>query len=303
MELLPAPSSLAVRYPILSFRFPRLRTVRERAYYLGYLMAEAKENNPDALYTLGLIYEKGVVCRKNESRAFHWFLRAAKVGHPDALSRVIGSFDKGLGCILGFAESLDCLNIAAKKGVAVAYYYLSYIYRSGIGVPRDDQKALNYLVQAAKHGHLSSQILVVALEFLRYPSMVHMATITRAYTPLESNRPLALLVYDLDTFADNPRASSRASREGDLLLRRSVVFGNHSAIEFLIANAYRDLITSKDLHTRQVMENNLVEVSETGGISLKQSLFEATNPNEPLSEEFIDDLRTTLRKVLLSPVI
>ena len=61
-----------------------MRAAEEEA--VEWLLKAAKAGNPDACYSLGLCYDRGIGLRmRNRREAMNWFSKAAKFGHPGAL--------------------------------------------------------------------------------------------------------------------------------------------------------------------------------------------------------------------------
>jgi hypothetical protein len=65
---------------------------------LKWLKKAAKQDQPDAMQTLGQIYLNGGPGIKADGRqTFHWFLKAADQGRPGALYSLGGLFEEGKG--------------------------------------------------------------------------------------------------------------------------------------------------------------------------------------------------------------
>lgn len=134
----------------------------DHATALRILKPLAEAGNADAEYDLGTMYSDGHGVPRDTKEAAAWWQKAAAQGQPDA------QFSLGFLLLYGGGEGPDAVNSdpaaglpwlekAAAQGHASAEYFLGYLYWSGIVVPFDPQKALQYTIPAADQGRVDAQ--------------------------------------------------------------------------------------------------------------------------------------------------
>jgi len=112
------------------------------------IAAAAEQNVLPAMLLLGLNER-----RENPAEGYNWFLKAADSGSPQAMHE-IGMMLASAKGVPGVAErdeskALEYFNKAAAKHYTPAIYALGECYLEGKGVPKDEQKGLKLLRDAA----------------------------------------------------------------------------------------------------------------------------------------------------------
>lgn len=111
----------------------------------------AKNNNPECILRLGLIYEEGDGVQKNILKAADWYQRGAKAGIPSCLynlgkliinKEIAGEEQKGFSLI----------QQAAEEGYSFAQNYMGKAYRFGWMVNINPVRATNWFTKAAEQG-------------------------------------------------------------------------------------------------------------------------------------------------------
>ena len=92
----------------------------------------AEQEHADAQFCLGDMYKEGKGVPQNNDRACQWYAKAAAQGHK---------------------ASLSVLKQLAEQGHADAQLSLGDMYANGIGVPRDEDRALQWYAKAARQSH------------------------------------------------------------------------------------------------------------------------------------------------------
>lgn len=121
----------------------------------------ANKGNTLAQYKLATMYEFGEGVKQDTNLALQWYNRAAQSGMKKAEQRQMylqirqNGFDEQL-----HTEWLNKLHSDASKGDVEASYLLSQMYRHGIGVNKDDRKALSILqnVYTLDNEHIGNEI-------------------------------------------------------------------------------------------------------------------------------------------------
>ena len=93
---------------------------------------------------------------KDAVMSAHYFRLAAEQGNPDAQFSLGLSFERGLGVPFNSAEAVRLYRLAAKQGHSGAQNNLGAMYSDGEGVKRDHLKAYMWLVIAAAAGASNS---------------------------------------------------------------------------------------------------------------------------------------------------
>ncbi|WP_295787696.1 hypothetical protein [uncultured Veillonella sp.] len=140
-----------------------------------YKKAEAAFNKAVALGDmksyryLGYMYEQGLGVKKDQTKAFHYFLEGAKAGDITSQAHVGQMYVDGTGTIKDYGEALIWFEKAATNDTIIGsdgLVGLAGLYEHGYGVPKDAVKAKEYYVAAAALGN------PVAIEWLRYGEVI-----------------------------------------------------------------------------------------------------------------------------------
>ena len=108
---------------------------------------------PGAQYNLGVLYERGLGVRQDETRALLWYHSAAEQGHPLAQYNLGILYAAGRSVPLSYAEAAVWFERAAARGVPAAAYNLAVLLEGGLGRPRDMEQAMAYYAHAKELGH------------------------------------------------------------------------------------------------------------------------------------------------------
>jgi TPR repeat protein len=121
------------------------------------LYARAQQDDADAQYDLGGLYEKGDRVSHNVIEAARWYHRAAAQGHVGAQFLLAILYERG---DLGSQDAVEAgrwYRKAAIQGHTGAQFLLGDMYASGHGVPQHDGEAVRWYRQAAEQGHALAQ--------------------------------------------------------------------------------------------------------------------------------------------------
>jgi len=129
-----------------------------RAYYQGYgeesirkqifvfMSKAAHKGDLESIIFMGHVYTAGIGVEKDAEIAHNWYLKAAKKNDAGALVAVGDYHYHKKEYELAHNWYID----ATKAGKKTAYIRLSMIYKLGLGVEKDLEKALNYKNLAMK---------------------------------------------------------------------------------------------------------------------------------------------------------
>jgi TPR repeat protein len=108
---------------------------------------------PGAQYNLGVLYERGLGVREDETRALLWYHSAAEQGHPLAQYNLGILYAAGRAVPLSYSEAAVWFERAAERGVPAAAYNLAVLLEGGLGRQRDMDQAMAYYERAKELGH------------------------------------------------------------------------------------------------------------------------------------------------------
>lgn len=116
------------------------------------LLADAENGQPEAMLTVGTLYEQGIGVPRNLTKALEWYSKAANAGERTAWMRLGVCYEIGIGTATNMNKALAAYTRSADLGLAVAQHKLARIYLRGHGVVKDENKGLDLLFKAADGG-------------------------------------------------------------------------------------------------------------------------------------------------------
>ncbi len=147
---------------VLSFNLPEGNMEKAKevlmaddyATTLKELRILAGQNDPEALFALGWMYEHGKGVEKNDKEAARWYIKSANRGYPDAQSYLSFMYFNGKGVKQDYTEALKWDLLAANQGYADSQFSLGTWYlRGDFGVVRNYKEATRLWSLAAYQGH------------------------------------------------------------------------------------------------------------------------------------------------------
>ena len=148
---------------------------------------KAKNGDPDAMYEVGRMYERGRGTEGSMQKAISWFERAAQKGQSRARARLGLLYLEGQGVPQDYGKAYENLSTAAKEGSPTAQYFLALMYEEGRGIKANSSAAMTWYKKAAEGGYYQAQKGIARLQ-------------------AAAKRPT------LDQPPDSPRAAARAPR-------------------------------------------------------------------------------------------
>jgi TPR repeat protein len=112
--------------------------------------AEAKKNDAEAQYRLGLARLRGDNIDQSMEEAAKLLTAAAEQGHAEAQFSVAGMYQHGSGVTRDMGTAVEWLRLAATQGLAPAQQKLGLLYVSAIADPTGDPDVERWLAEAAK---------------------------------------------------------------------------------------------------------------------------------------------------------
>ncbi len=131
---------------------------------LGWLEKAAATGNPRWQLQLSRYYCcSNYVPLPNMERSFHWALAAAKAGLVEAMSHVGYCYSAGLGVAKDNAKAVHWMEKAADAGDAYSQNNLGICYEYGLGVEADSAKAIYWYEKAIKNDFLEAHTNLAVL--------------------------------------------------------------------------------------------------------------------------------------------
>jgi len=119
----------------------------------------ANQGHAEAQATLGAIYLYGQGVPKNTAKAVEWLQKAADQ-HSVFAQSILGFtyLVEHEGIKADYAKAFALSESAAKQGDSLGQLSLGWIYRRGLGKPRDDKKAFQHFKQAAQQNNTDAEL-------------------------------------------------------------------------------------------------------------------------------------------------
>jgi TPR repeat protein len=112
----------------------------------------ARQGDPRAQTSLGLMYARGYGVAKNMDAARRWWSFAASQNDPGAQYNLGVIYAEGDGVAQDHKQAAQWLDRAAQRGHVQAQHNLGMLYHEGKGVARDPVKAYFWMKVAALQG-------------------------------------------------------------------------------------------------------------------------------------------------------
>lgn len=115
----------------------------------AFLLTRAERGDAEAQYDLGSRFFYGQGTPKNETKAVHWFKKAAESGHGPAQNFVALMYGQGQGVTVDFAQAAAWALKAAEQGEARGQGLAAMMIFDGRGVPQDAIEGYKWATLAA----------------------------------------------------------------------------------------------------------------------------------------------------------
>ena len=123
-------------------------------------MSLAKQGNPLAQGSLGMMYYTGKGVSQNYKEAIKWYTKAAEQGYPLALFDLGVMYEKGHGVSQDYQIAIKWWTKAAEQNHLNAQYSLGLTYAKNMSVPDDLITAYKWANMAAASGHKEAKKLL-----------------------------------------------------------------------------------------------------------------------------------------------
>lgn len=116
----------------------------------------AKDGDPIAQYNVGVMYDEGTGVSRDAAKVVAWWSKAADQGHQMAQHNLALLFIER-GGKEDFQKAAYWLKRAAADGFVRSQYSLAKIYATGLGVEKDNTRALALFLKAGNAGFVKAQ--------------------------------------------------------------------------------------------------------------------------------------------------
>ena len=127
----------------------------EKAF--SYYQAAAEQDEPLGLLGLGECYEDGIGIQQDYTQFLKYAYRSAALGCGEAMFCLGECYRNGELGYTDYKEAMDWYNAAIKANHGGGYYGAAILYRDGLGVAADPEKASSYMVLALVLGYESAR--------------------------------------------------------------------------------------------------------------------------------------------------
>ena len=113
----------------------------------------AEQGDADALFYLGVMYERGKGVTQDYKEALKWYRLAATQGDVTSQFHLGKTYEDGDRVIQDYNEAVKWYRLAAEQGDVTSQFYLGTMYLSGRGVIKDYVIAHMWLNISASNGN------------------------------------------------------------------------------------------------------------------------------------------------------
>lgn len=117
-----------------------------------------KENDAEARYHLGRLYEQGAGVPKDELLALKIYQQSAEAGNGKAALKIGNAYYMGKGLDKNYGDAFKWYQIAAEQNSYAALYNIGLMYEEGLGVKKDAVKAFDAYKKSADQGYGPAQL-------------------------------------------------------------------------------------------------------------------------------------------------
>ncbi len=126
----------------------------------------SEQENADAQYHLGLLFEKGQGVLEDYEEAAKWYRRSAEKGNADAQLILGKNYYEGEVVLEDHEKAAKWYRESAEQGNADAQNRLGFMYEKGYGVVQDYSVAAKWYRKSAEQGNANAQKNLAARYFL-----------------------------------------------------------------------------------------------------------------------------------------
>ena len=126
------------------------RSVKSHDQGLKWCLIAAENGHKDAQHEMAFMYHHGELVEKDDTKALFWTIKAADQGIHEAQKNAANHFFFGEGCEVDKVMAAKYYDLASKHDPESAYN-LGIMYLQGIGVSKNETKAMEMFFRAGDH--------------------------------------------------------------------------------------------------------------------------------------------------------
>lgn len=126
-----------------------------------FQMKLAVKGNAEAEFKVGEMYETGFGVKKDMNEAANWINKAAGQGHETASFKLLYWDMEKNGITDANKAEAEALKAKANEGNPQAQYYVGKMHANGVGVKKNNDKAISWLNKAALVGVLQAESEII----------------------------------------------------------------------------------------------------------------------------------------------
>lgn len=139
--------------------FPEKYELVMKECYSAYKRA-AEQGDVNALNSLGLCYQNGYGCEKNEKVAFKCFYKASEKRHPEAVNNLGRFYLEGIGVEKDLVRALKCFEISSSLGNVWGTINRATSILMGLGCKKNEALAIEILEKESIKGCVETMDLL-----------------------------------------------------------------------------------------------------------------------------------------------
>ena len=168
---------------------------KEKKYAIAieWYQKAAEQNNADAQYILGVMYDSGYGVEKNYTKAIEWYQKAAEQNLPEAQYHLGVMYYHGHGVEKNYTKAIEWFQKAAEQNLHKAQYNLGLMYRQGKGTEKNYSKAIKWFQKAAKQNDIKAKLNLLFFKLTR-PNLFTTASNQTTETNVTPQKRIALII-------------------------------------------------------------------------------------------------------------
>ncbi|MEH0156835.1 hypothetical protein V6R21_22085 [Limibacter armeniacum] len=133
------------------------------------LKVASRSGKPEALFTLGQVYEEGRYQKQNLKKSFEYYKQASQSGYVPALLALGRCYQVGIGTKPDLAQSFYYYSKAAEAKDGEGFYHVGDFYLNGVNVAIDTVKAIENFLKAWELENPDAEAVLRALPLSDFP--------------------------------------------------------------------------------------------------------------------------------------
>ncbi len=134
---------------------------------MKWYIKAGEQCNGEALFTIGNFYSEGKGVKRDDKMAFYYYEKSAKCGYPNGMNMMAFAFYYGgVGDFIvekDVYKAFEYFKLSAELGSMVAQRWIGIFYLDGIGIAKNRDTAIKWLLMAVEQGDEESKKILEKL--------------------------------------------------------------------------------------------------------------------------------------------